>query len=492
MKKYRFTCRILALLLALLLLQMPVSAAQPTEDNGEDTLISEETGIDSTTSGSKRDASIENGCHTIDGRIPFLGMDQRVKNVEAALIYDFNNDTLMYAWNADQQILPASLVKIMTAYIVAQTEDLETEVTIPENYVFTISDSYRTSNLKPGETITLRNLLYCILVGSSNDACIIAAEHLYGSQGAFVEEMNRQAQELGCKATAFSDVTGLDEESQYSSARDMGRILAAAMKDEDFRKAFCTSHYTVPATNLSDPRRMVTNNYLVHTDVMKRYYDSRVTGGRIAMNSNGKRSLAVTATRNDIELVCITIGSSSTYTADGSAVVDFGGFDETSDLLDLGFKGFALSQIIYANQALMQYDVVNGECDVILCPKDSVTVILPYNTNRSDLSFRFSSEYEGIAAPIEKGARVSAVEVWYRSLCIAQVDLYAMNQVRVQERVDVSVKENTAGSEGIPPFLIVVIIVAVLLVLLLGRRFIFRMIYKSRVRRYRKNRRRSR
>lgn len=492
MKKSGLFFRILCLLLMIAVLQIPVSATELEQQDTESSSASFSSDTTDKADKPRRDASVEKGCHSLDAKFPFLGMEQKINNVEAALLYDLTNDTLMHAWNADVQLKPASLVKIMTGMIVAQADDLTQEVTIPEDYTFTISEASRTSNLQPGETISLENLLYCILVGSSNDASIIAAEHLFGTQEAFVAEMNRVAEELGCDDTVFSDVTGLDEEAQYTTARDIGRILSAAMKIDAFRTAFCTTHYTVPATNLSSARRLVTNNFLAQTDVMKRYYDSRVTGGRIGVTSDGLRNIAVSATKNDIELISITMGSKSTYTADGRSVVDFGGFDETSDLLDIGFKGFSSVQIIYANQALMQYDVINGECDVILCPRESVQVILPYNVSLDDLSFRYSSDYEGIAAPIEKDSRVSALEVWYNSICISQVDLYAMNQVRIQEKLDLSVKENTDVSGGISPILIVVIIVGILLVLLLGRRVIFRIIYKSRVRRYRKNRRRSR
>lgn len=491
MKKSSIFCRILCLILAILLLQIPVFAAQTTA-SAEDDATESVTEYTQQEPGDKPyDASVEKGCHSIDGKFPFLGMESKVKNAQAAVLYDFTNDTLMYAWNADMQVVPASLVKIMTGMIVAQTEDLSQEVTIPEDYQFSLTDAQRTSKLQPGETISLENLLYCILVGSSNDASVIAAEHLFGTQEAFVEEMNRQAEELGCTGTFFSDVTGLDEEYQYTTARDVGRILSAALKIDAFKTVFSTTHYTVSATNLSQARRLVSNNWLAHTDVMERYYDSRVTGGRIGVTSDGNRNVAVTASRNDIELISIIIGSVSTYTPDGRKTVNYGGFQETIDLLNLGYKGFSSFQIIYANQALMQYKVNNGECDVVLCPHESVSVVLPYSASLEDLSFRYSSEYEGISAPINKGDRVSALEVWYNSLCISQVDLYAMNQVRVKEANTAPVVDD-GSNKGISPFIIILIIIIVLVILLLGRRIIFRMIHQSRIRRHRKNRRRSR
>lgn len=488
MKKTGLLCRVLCLLFAVIMLQIPVYATQSDDLTG----VTEPAITESTQgTGKKHDASVEKGCHTIDAKFPLLGTEAEVKNCEAAVLFDMTNQTLMFGWNPDVQIKPSSFAKIMTAWLIAQSGDLSREVTIPGDYVFPYSEASRTSKLQPGETITLESLLYCILVGSSNDACIVAAQYLAGSEDAFVEQMNQQAEAIGCTGTLFSDSTGIDEELQHTTARDVARILAEAMKNETFRTVFCKARYTVPATNMSDARRLLTNNYLVHMDIMERYFDSRVTGGRIAMSSEGKRSIAATAIRNDIEMVSVVVGCASTYTEDGRPR-DYGGFDETSDLLDLGYRGFATAQIIYENQALMQYDVINGECDVILCPKESVQVILPYNISRDDLSFRYSSEYEGITAPIKKDARVSAVEVWYKSICIAQADLYAMNEVRVQEKIDLSVHENTAGENGISPLVIIAIIVGILLVLFLGRRFIFRMIYKSRVRRYRKNRRRSR
>ncbi len=494
MKKACVICRLLCVLLILLMLPVPASASQPEQSAGISATAAateEETSIVPDSNDDKPyDASVYKGCHSLDARFSFLGNEKRLDNAAAAVLYDFTNDTLMYSINPDTQLKPASLVKIMTGMLIAQADDLSVEVTIPENYVFSLSDGQRTTGLQPGETIRLEDLLYCVLVGSSNDAAVIAAEHLYGSQSAFVDEMNRQAQQLGCSNTSFSDVTGLSEDNQHSTARDLARILSAAMKIDAFRTPFCTTHYTVPATNLSEARRLVSNNFLTNTEVMSRYYDKRVLGGRIGITSDGGRNIAAISQRNEIEMITIVLGSASTYTESGQPV-DFGGFQETITLLNWGYRGLAKVQILYENQALMQYEVINGECDVILCPNKSVFVTLPGNIVYDDLSFRFSSEYEGIAAPIEKGTRVSAVEVWYNGLCISQVDLYAMNRVRIQEPVDLTPNEVPTPA-GLSPLLIVMIIIAVLLVLLFGRRLIYRVIRRHQIRRYRKNRRRSR
>lgn len=439
------------------------------------------------------DMSVNNGCHSVDAKQPMLGETEKLKNVQSAFLYDYPNETLLYALNPDLKQYPASLVKIMTGLILAETADMTQEVTVTQEVLDTVPYGSLTVKLKDGEVISMEHLLYCILVESANDAAAVAATHVFGSQEAFVQEMNRYALEMGCKDTNFVNVTGLHDENQYSTARDLARILSVAAQNEVFMKCFCTVHYTVPATNLSKKRELASSNFLMNDDTMTIYLDKRVTGGRAGVVETGERNLAVTAEKNGVKLVSIVLGSASTFASKGNKVESFGSFQETSKLLDMGFKGHHGVQLFYKDQVLKQYNVVNGESYVSTGVTEAVNVLLPYGVTYDDLSYRYNEDTTIIKAPVKKGDAISTVQVWYKNICLSQANLYALHDVNVQEKKSVQeIAEDTNDMDMPTILLVVLVIVGLLILLLIGRRIIFRLIHSHRVRRHRRNRRRRR
>ena len=179
-------------------------------------------------------ASVVSGCHSVDASSTYLGASQIVDNVQAAFVFEVNSDTLMYAHNPDLQVYPASLVKVMTALIAVEQGNLEETIVVDEDTLSTVPYDAVSVELQPGEAISLNELLYCMMTGSANDAAAVIAEHISGTQDAFVQKMNEYAQSLGCTATQFTNVHGLHNEQQYTTVRDLARILSAAVKNEQF------------------------------------------------------------------------------------------------------------------------------------------------------------------------------------------------------------------------------------------------------------------
>lgn len=440
----------------------------------------------------ENDVSITNGCHTIDAQMPLFGEMEEIENVKSAFLYDYTNETLLYSVNPDEQQYPASLVKIMTGLIIAERADMTDIITVREDIIASLPPGSIGVNLQAGEQISMQDLMYCTMVESANDAAAVAADHVCGSQDAFVAEMNRYAEELGCTATNFTNVHGIHDANQYSTARDLARILSKAAKNEVFMDAFSKVNYTVPATNLSEPRELSSNNHLMNDDMMTIYLDSRVTGGRSGTIETGERNLAATAESNGVYLVSIVLGSASILSESGKSVVTFGSFEETTALLDLGFKGHSPVQLFFENQTVKQFEVINGDSYVCAGTSKPVQILLPHGVAYEELSYRYADDSKQLQAPIKEGDLISNVNVWYNNVCLAQADLYAMHDVN-EKQVRASEEYHDDSTSGIPAILIIVIVIVALLVLLLfGRRIIFRIIRRSRVRRHRKNRRRSR
>lgn len=398
---------------------------------------------------SQQSTSVLNGPHSLDARNPLLGSGKIVDNIESAIVFEAKSETLMYAWNCDERMTPASFVKILTALIVAEQGNLDDAVTVKQSVLDSVPNDAVTAKLKTDEVLTVKDLLYCMMVGSANDAAAVLADHVYGTQAAFVEEMNRYAKALGCLGTNFTNVHGLHDEDQYTTARDTAKILYAAAQNKIFCSVFEAVQYTVPATNKSDERNLITGNYLMNQnqDSVEIYYDSRVTGGRTGVTSSGLRCIAVTAQSNDMMLISVLMGSKSVYQEDGYTVQTFGGYKETSALLDAGFGSFKVAQLIHPNQTVIQCRVENGSSDVVLGSQQPVYTVLPQGLSPSDLDYRYTNIGVGFQAPVEKGEALSSVEIWYNDLCLGQAELFALNSVPVwQEYVEDGGARNSSSS----------------------------------------------
>lgn len=440
-------------------------------------------------------ADVQQGStYGIDAEKGLLGSKQLIDNAKAALLYEVKSGTLMYAWKADDQVYPASLVKIMTALMAAERGNLNDVVTVKEDVIKTVPYNAVSADLQADEQISLESLLYCLMVGSANDAASVIADHISGSQEAFVAEMNAYAKELGCTKTNFTNPHGLHNDKQKTTARDIAKILSVAMKNETFRKVFTTVRCTVPATNKSKERDLATGNFLLNTDSLDIYFDDRVTGGRTGVTEDGRRCLAASATGNGMELISIVMGAKSEVEDDGYTTTVYGGFKETSTLFDKGFKGYKVAQVLYPEQTVEQCSVLNGSNDVILGSKIAVSAVLPSGVNLKDLTFRYTNNGE-FRAPINAGDAISFVEVWYDNICVANAPLYAMNSVKdaSREETPVEVENNDETAQTI--LLIIGIAVGVMVLFVVVLRIIpriRRVLRKRHLKKYRRNRRRSR
>ncbi len=367
-------------------------------------------------------------CIGLDAEYAFLGSSALIENTESVILYETGSDVLMYAYNPDVRIYPASMVKIMTALLAVEQGKLTDVVVVKKDVLDTIPDSAVSVGLQVNELLTLEDLLYCLMVGSANDAAVVIADHIGGDLASFVTMMNQRATQIGCTNTVFTNAHGLHDDDQYSSARDIAKILAVASENETFMEIFSAVYYDVPATNKKGERYLSSGNYIMNRDDVQIYYDSRVTGSRTGTDTNGNRCLATTASANGLNYIAIVTGSKSVYEKDGYTVRVFGGYNETKSLLDLGFNGNGRGQVFYKGQTLMQHPVVNGENDVVLGALSDVFAVIP---NDAALTYTYNHRNPEMSAPIKQGEILSTVEVWCNGVCIAETELYAMNAVNV-------------------------------------------------------------
>lgn len=161
-------------------------------------------------------------------------------SARSAVVIDPDSRTLIYAKNPDQQLLPASTTKIVTALVALETFPLDRLITVTS-----VHHSGQTMQLQPGERISVENLLYGLLVQSANDAATVIAQNYPGGEDAFIAAMNQKVKDLGLTDTNFTNASGLDAYGHYTTAHDLALLAAAAMANENFSRIVGTIGVTV-------------------------------------------------------------------------------------------------------------------------------------------------------------------------------------------------------------------------------------------------------
>ena len=173
---------------------------------------------------------------------------------ETGIVMDLDTGEILYAKGIDEKRAPASITKIMTAMLAIEKVPLDTEITFTDE-VNNIEPGSTHIGIKPGETLSMEESLYGILLGSANEVSSGVAEYIGGTVQAFVDMMNQRAQDLGCKNTHFVNANGLYADDHYTTARDMALIAQAAFQNETFRNIVKTQYYIIPPTNITAEER---------------------------------------------------------------------------------------------------------------------------------------------------------------------------------------------------------------------------------------------
>ncbi len=377
------------------------------------------------------DQSVKNGCHGVDAAVSLSDEGKLTETAKAVIIYELGSDTMVYAYNPDGRIYPSSMVKLMTALVALENAQLEDRVVVTKRALNSVEIGSVSAGLVAGEELAMQDLLYCMMAASANDAAAVIAEYIGGTQEAFVQMMNEKAMELGCTDTNYTNVHGLHEEQNYTTARDICRILDTALENPEFKTLFTAESYVVPATNKSEERKVFTSNYMMSREVNKKYYDERVTGGKTGATDEAGRCLAATSEGGGMELLTIVMGAEAVYNPDGLSLDKFGSFEETAELLDYAYSKYECRQIFSKDQTISQYPVENGANGVVTCPAGDASTVLPKGLDGKKLTWIYGDFAGTITAPVEKGQVISSVQVWYGSKCLAQADLVAANAVPV-------------------------------------------------------------
>ena len=332
--------------------------------------------------------------------------------VKSALLMDAATGTVLYESNSHEALAPASVTKVMTMLLIMEAIDggnIHWDDTVTTSEAAAAKGGSQVY-LKVGETMSVSDMVKSIAVSSANDCACAMAEHIAGSEAAFVDLMNKRAEELGMENTHFVNCTGLDDGADASahktSAYDIALMSRALLKDHPDIKKFTTIWMdTIRGGSFG----------LSNTNKMIRFY-SGATGLKTGFTSSAGYCLSASAERDGMELIAVVMGAETSANR----------FAACKSMLDYGFANFALIDPQLSEEACVP---------VKLGTQASVNAVLQENkpmlidkSQKSMVSTEISLESE-ITAPVSKGQRLGTLTVKAGQQVLAQLPLVAQTQV---------------------------------------------------------------
>ena len=445
--------------------------------------------------------SIQKGCRTIEGMIPVGGNDRRLETAQSVFLYEITTDTVVYSYNPDTKVHPGTLAKMVLAMLVLENCDRKDIVTVTEGIQSYIPAGSNNIKLKSFEQISVNELLHAVMLYGANDAAGALAHHVAGTTDAFLTMMNNRVKMLGCVNTEFGNISGLYTAQSYSTARDMAKIVREAIKNDDFTEIFGTAEYTIPATDVSEKRKLDPQNYMMSEMVIPDFYDTRVTGGMQSYHKDtGASIVCVAKERKDnypLTYIGVVLGATRTFAENGWQPVNYGNFNELTTLLKYGFENFKINRVIYEGMSLSQFTVAGGESNAVGQAIVDIDSVVPINAQMQNLVMRFAVTDGGLAAPVKKDQLIATMQLEYRNCVVAEAEVYAMGNVKRSTETGVTIRSTATRSDSdTSGFLSVVGTICVIILGLAAAYLTFNAYMRSRMRaryrRRRENRRRNR
>lgn len=245
---------------------------------------------------------------------------------EGAVLMELDSGAILYGKNIDEKLYPASTTKILTCLLAVENLELTDMVTFSHEAVFSVPSDGSKAGIDEGESLTVEDCLYAILVGSANEASNAIAEKVSGSISAFAQLMNKRAAELGCTGSHFVNANGLFDEDHYTTPHDLAIIARAFFSNPTLQRLgnTATHHFEPTATQPDD---FWLNN--THALISGKIACDGIIGGKTGYTDQARRTLVTGCERNGIRMICIIMKEEDPYQ-----------YTDTINLFDYGYSNF--------------------------------------------------------------------------------------------------------------------------------------------------------
>lgn len=298
-------------------------------------------------------------------------------SAQSAILIEKNSGRILYSKSADLRLPIASTTKIMTALCALEYCDINMTVTISDTASGVEGSSMY---LETGEKMTIKELLYGLMLSSGNDAAVAISE---ATECDFIQLMNETADKIGAKNTHFTNPNGLPDDEHYSTCSDMARITAYAMQNPDFCEIVCTKSYRIEGEGKAYPRVLVNHNKLLNA------YEGCI-GVKTGFTKAAGRCLVSAAERDGMTLICVTLNAPNDW-------------NDHRSMFDYGFSNYKYKAIVQKDTPITEISIENAdsgpvsvfpEKDLYYPLKDGESFTIEYNL------------YDTISAPVKANSNV--------------------------------------------------------------------------------------
>ena len=342
----------------------------------------------------------------------------------SAIMIDAGSGDILYEKNSRERRDPASVTKILTCLVALETLDPDSMVTIDRD----LETVGHVLELKIGEQISVRDLLYGLMVHSANDAAEAIAIEAGGSIDNFCDMMNERAEECGAQSTSFTNPNGLNnygQENHRTTAYDLALIAREAMQNSFFRKLVSTVRYTIPATNMSDERKLKSTNLClyetektVEVDGKKRPYKYEgAVGIKTGSTGTAGECFCGMAKRGDTELIAVSLNAESPEDR----------FADVIKLWDYGFSKYYTYNAVKSDTELDTIKVKRSEkARLAIGAAENLYITLNRDYDSKGIRTEIVKDKRKITAPVKEGQTVGTVIVYKGKDKVAQTQLITL------------------------------------------------------------------
>lgn len=335
------------------------------------------------------------------------GFNITSKNV---ILYNLNDQNVLYDLEANERVPIASLTKIMTAIVaIEHIDDMDQQVTVMKD-AFQGIEEYTQVGLKVGDVVTYRDLLYGTILSSGADAVNVMAINLSGDISSFVQLMNQKVDELGLKNTHFDNPVGMDSEDNYSTASDVATILLYSLKNDVFKEIFTTKNYIIPNLNLSLKSTLIGYSRSYGLDI------SDISGAKSGFTDGAGLCLASIANIDDVSYLLVTLGADTQNRS--NAVSD------SLKIYNYYSSNYSYQRVVKEGQVLERLPIKWGKKDNydIVAVQD-ISLYLENNIYKNKIEYIYDG-IEELTYRNKVGDKIGTIIVKYGDQELTKYDVY--------------------------------------------------------------------
>lgn len=324
-----------------------------------------------------------------------------------AILYNMDSGEVLYEKNADEKASIASLTKIMTALVALDNIDnLDKQVILTsEDFKGLAEANAVTAGFTKGEVVTYRDLLYGLLLPSGADAAKALARNIAGTEAAFIEKMNDKVKEMDLKTTHFSSVIGLDDEDNYSTAREISLIFKKALQNKDFKEIITTKEYTSSDDKVKFHSTIQSNAKKSNINV------PYILGGKTGTTTDAGLCLATIAKANDVNYMLVTLGA--TYDKKAPHHIE-----DAKTIYDYFMNNYGNQIIVNQKEPFKTIKSKYTEKSHIkLYPTKNITMYLQNDYNKKDIKYVYEGKTE-VSPFNKKGEKLGTLKIYYQNKLI--------------------------------------------------------------------------